>query len=243
MRLIGPDEIATALHSPDIHAEWPGAARELDPLFTDIAGSGSINPGDRRALFHLVRYFRPKAILEIGTNVAGSTTSMALALRLAMVAGAGPCSLTTVDKNDVNVLWGGAPRDHIAAIRMSEHVGFIISNSATYLGATNDRFDFIFVDGKHTEEVVRQDVIGALRCLNPDGVIVLHDYFPGAKPLWSNAKVIPGPFMAIEQLRREGAGISALPLGELPWPTKLGSNVTSLAVLSRADRTSPRSSS
>lgn len=43
-----------------------------------------------------------------------------------------------------------------------------------------------------------------------------------------------GPFLAVRRLLREGWPIVVRPLGELPWPTKLGRNVTSLAlVLSR----------
>jgi hypothetical protein len=45
--------------------------------------------------------------------------------------------------------------------------------------------------------------------------------------------VVPGPFQAIERLRAEGAPLKVLPLGALPWPTKLGSNMTSLALLCR----------
>jgi hypothetical protein len=43
--------------------------------------------------------------------------------------------------------------------------------------------------------------------------------------------VIGGPFLAIERFKEEGAPLTVLPLGELPWPTKLGSNTTSLALL------------
>ena len=73
----------------------------------------------------------------------------------------------------------------------------------------------------------------ALKMLNPNGVILLHDYFPGMKPLWSDGTVIPGPYLATERFVKEGINLTVLPLGELPWPTKLGSNVTSLALLLR----------
>ncbi len=69
--------------------------------------------------------------------------------------------------------------------------------------------------------------------LNEGGVILLHDFFPGMRSLWPDGAMLPGPALAVERLRSEGAGVEALPLGELPWPTKLGSNVTSLALLSR----------
>jgi hypothetical protein len=46
--------------------------------------------------------------------------------------------------------------------------------------------------------------------------------------------VIPGPWLGVERLRREGVRLQVLPLGELGWPTKLGRNVTSLAAVVRA---------
>jgi hypothetical protein len=62
-------------------------------------------------------------------------------------------------------------------------------------------------------------------------VILLHDYFPGLQPLWVDRNVIRGPWLAVERLRSEGARLKAIPLGRLPWDTKLGSQTTSLALL------------
>jgi hypothetical protein len=46
--------------------------------------------------------------------------------------------------------------------------------------------------------------------------------------------MIAGPCLAVERGQREGSsGIVERPLRALPWPTKLGSNVTSLALLTR----------
>jgi predicted O-methyltransferase YrrM len=241
MRMTDPGEIASILRRPGLDAEWPGCDRRITALFATAPSAGAVNPGDRRALFYLVRHFKPTRVLEIGSNVGGSTLSMAIALRLNMDDGADPCSLTTVDKRDVNALWGGGPRDRVASIGMAAHVDFVVSGSAEYLGATEARFDFVFIDGDHDTDAVLRDMAGVLRCLGRDGIVVLHDYFPGGQPLWSNNKVIAGPYHAIEQLRRDGAAITAIPLGELPWSTKLGSGITSLAVLSPLPPTGTRS--
>jgi hypothetical protein len=74
----------------------------------------------------------------------------------------------------------------------------------------------------------------ALRLLNPNGLVLLHDYFPGGRPLWSDGSVIDGPELAVKRFQREGVPFNILPLGALAWPTKLGSTVTSLALLTRA---------
>ena len=234
MRIIDPNDIAAALRSPEIDAEWRDAEPGIIQPLAGIVGVGSTNPGDRRALFYLMRWLKARNVLEIGTNIGGSTLAIAGALRLAMAQGAGRCALTTVDKSDCNEFWRGKPRDNIAAMGMSEHVAFVVARSGDFLTTTREQYDFAFIDGSHDAPHPYQDVTGAVGCLDPDGVIVLHDYFPGGQPLWADGKVIEGPYLAVERLRREGAGISVIPLGELPWPTKQGSNVTSLAVLTRA---------
>ena len=112
---------------------------------------------------------------------------------------------------------------------------FITSTSLSYFTRCELRFDFIFLDGDHTAKTVYQEIPAALRLLNQNGVILLHDYFPNLKALWPNGSVIPGPFLATERLVKEGANLVVLPLGELPWPTKLQSNVTTLALLLRKE--------
>lgn len=44
---------------------------------------------------------------------------------------------------------------------------------------------------------------------------------------------IPGPVLGVQRLLDEGAPFEVLPLGTLPWETKLGSRTTSLALLLR----------
>jgi hypothetical protein len=79
--------------------------------------------------------------------------------------------------------------------------------------------------------MVYQEVPRALRRLRESGLLLLHDFFPNNRPLWSDRAVVPGPLLAVKRLVREQANVSVIPLGSLPWPTKLHSNVTSLAVL------------
>lgn len=93
------------------------------------------------------------------------------------------------------------------------------------------RFDLIFLDGGHEASTVYQEVPAALKLLNPGGLILLHDIYPDQRPLWSDGFVVPGPWLAIERFKKEGAKVTVKPLGALPWPTKLDSNVTSLACL------------
>ena len=73
----------------------------------------------------------------------------------------------------------------------------------------------------------------ALNLLNPGGIILLHDYFPSGEPLWKNKIPDKGPYMAIKRAMNENENIKPIPLGCLPWETKLNSNMTSLAIISK----------
>jgi len=64
-------------------------------------------------------------------------------------------------------------------------------------------------------------------------VILLHDYYPGARPLFPDGNIISGPYRALERIIRENPSIEVRPLGALPWETKLGSHMTSLALVTR----------
>lgn len=243
---IDKGEIERILTEPKLQEEWLVLAKEIDQLilFEDMK-TGGVNPGDRRALYYLVRALGLKRVLEIGTNVGASTIHIAAAMKVNLLADEEPNthSLVTVDIVDVNhapdASWRlGAlprsPRDNIEAIGMMEHVTFVTNSSLTYLDECDESFDLIFLDGDHSAAMIYQEVPRALRRLRASGLLLLHDFFPKNRPLWSDRAVVPGPLLAVERLIRERANVSVIPLGSLPWPTKLHSNVTSLAVLRAA---------
>lgn len=90
--------------------------------------------------------------------------------------------------------------------------------------ATDQRFDFVFLDGDHGARTVYEELSAALPLLHEGGAILLHDYCPKAKPLFPEDVIIPGPFRAMARICKENRAIDVLPLGVLPWPTKLGTN-------------------
>ncbi len=225
---------------PDIGSDWIRAVDDISEVFAYVDRGGAINPGDRRALFYLIRYFQPRNVLEVGTHVGGSTLHIAAALKAGN--GATP-KLTTLDIDDVNDervrLWEShgvreAPRKNIARIGCANMVEFVVASSLDFLADRGPTFDFIFLDGSHDAAIVYREIPLALKALKADGCLLLHDFFPGGKPLWSNGVVIPGPDLAVLRLRHEGAALSPLPLADLPWATKLNSRRTSLALLVKA---------
>jgi hypothetical protein len=52
-----------------------------------------------------------------------------------------------------------------------------MTSDAFFRGNT-DSFDVVFIDGLHTYEQVRRDVVHAMACLRPGGWIALHDMLP-----------------------------------------------------------------
>ena len=247
LRVLNDKDLAKILDSSETHKEWEQAEPGLKSVCQIEDGTtGGVNPGDRRAVWYLIKGFAAKSVLEIGTHVGASTVHIASALQtLAQRNPADGYRLTTVDVEDVNSETSGAwkgyglkesPREMIRAIGCNEIVSFVTENSLTFLDHAKDRFDFIFLDGDHSATAVYQEIPRALNLLSKDGVILLHDYFPKNRPLWSNGVVIPGPHVAVTRLRREGANIEVIPVGSLPWETKLGSKTTSLALLTRASK-------
>ena len=236
-------ELAAMFSSAAIAQEWPAVATMIDQIVViEDMKTGGVNPGDRRALYYLTRALRARRVLEIGTHVGASTIHIAAAMKRNAGDAGDECSLVTVDISDVNdaddAYWKRAglacsPRDAIAAVGLAHCAAFVTMDSIAYLDAHDERFDLIFLDGDHAAQNVYREIPRALQHLRPDGAVIMHDVFPGLRPLWRDGAVVPGPFLAAQRFRNEGAEIELLPLGALPWPTKLGSHVTSLALLSR----------
>ena len=223
----------------DNEARWGDSRSRLD-RFTIPDLSGGVNPGDRRAIYYLIAQLRPTAVLEIGTHIGASTVHIAEGLRDNQRQHNIPAELVTVDVVDVNDAiskpwrqYGAthSPREMVQEMGYEDFVEFIHDGSLHYMANCGREFDFIFLDGDHGASTVYQEIPAALNVLRKPGVILMHDYFPDLKPLWSNGSVIPGPFLATRRYREEGANLAVLPLGDLPWPTKLASNLTSLALL------------
>ncbi|MBI4031710.1 MAG: class I SAM-dependent methyltransferase [Proteobacteria bacterium] len=216
---------------------WQADHEAIKDIFGDGGRSGGVNPGDRRALYYLVRALNPQTVLEVGTHIGASTLYIARALKASGKQG----RVTTVDILDVNAPegpWKKAemempPRGFAEKLECGEFIEFMAFPSLDFMNGTDKGFDFIFLDGDHGARTVYREVAAALKILNPGGVILLHDFYPEGRALFPDDNIIRGPFRALSRIARENPAISARPLGNLPWETKQGVNVTSLALLSR----------
>lgn len=238
LRSINNFDLKEVVNSSKTHDLWTNSSSQLE-YFKIPDGSGGVNPGDRKFLYYLITYLRPNSILEIGTHIGASTSYITAALATNET-NIHSIKLTTVDISDVNsetakpwVKYGSKykPVDMINKINPKFQVDFVVDKSIDFLHKTQQKFDFIFLDGDHSAATVYQEIPVALKRLNKDGIILLHDYFPKMKPLWNEKYIIEGPYLAVQRFIKEGTNLEVLPVGKLPWATKLSSNITSLALL------------
>jgi predicted O-methyltransferase YrrM len=185
---------------------------------------------------------RPSKVLEIGTQAGASAVHLAAGLAAAH-GSAAEQRLLTVDIKEVNGADNAAwrqfrlpqsPGDAMRRLGFERMVEFRVARSVDLLREPGERYDLIFLDGDHRFKAVAAEIPLAISRLTPGGFLLLHDFFPGLRPLWPDGKVIEGPQLAVRELQRAGWPIEVLPLGDLPWPTKLGTSRTSLALLGRA---------
>ncbi|NJL28947.1 MAG: hypothetical protein HC897_14180 [Thermoanaerobaculia bacterium] len=85
----------------DVEPAWRHAAARLEALAIPD-DTGGINLGDRRAIFYLLSQLGSASILEIGTHVGASTTTIAAALATSRENGGKQARLVSVDIRDVN---------------------------------------------------------------------------------------------------------------------------------------------
>ena len=230
--------LAEIFGNKDIAAAWEKDNGIIKTLYGDEDNPGGVNPGDRRALYYLIMGLNPQNVREVGTHIGASTLHIARALKRLNQNG----RITSVDIVDVNHPERGAwkhlglpksPRDFARQLECLDHIDFHTGACLDLMRTTRQRYDFIFLDGDHRARAVYQEVSAALSLLKTGGVILLHDYYPGARPLYPENATIGGPFHALERIRKENPVIGVLPVGDLPWPTKQEKNVTSLALVAR----------
>lgn len=239
LRKIDGQTLTKIFNNESLKAEYE-AVRPIVKKLGLPEDKGGVNIGDQQALFYLIKHFKPKNVLEIGTFIGCSTVHIGLALK-----GNPDAKLTTVDIMDVNdtvakpwIKYGSkhAPIENIAEAGCADRVTFIAQDSKKYLRTYDGpKYDFIFLDGSHKATEVYLEIPQSLNILADGGVILLHDYFPNNNILWKDSpRIIPGPYLGVERLKKENKGmIEAIPLGNLPWKTKLGTNTTSLAIFTK----------
>ncbi|MFZ2158101.1 MAG: class I SAM-dependent methyltransferase [Bradyrhizobium sp.] len=237
LRCVSDLELTSAMNDPAIGAAFAEDHAGIAGVFGAGEIAGGVNPGDRRALYHLIGYFKPRRVLEIGTHVGASTVHIACALRRFVDQGS-LCTADIIDVNGPEGAWRSLgmrqpPSGIMSDLGLEPITTFITGPAAAVLESSGQRFDMIFLDGDHSRFAVYREISAALRLLNPNGLILLHDFYSDGKPLVPDGNVELGPAAAASRIESETDALAFLPLGNLPWPTKNGGNGTSLALASK----------
>lgn len=56
--------------------------------------------------------------------------------------------------------------------------GNIRKTSDVFFKSNKDKFDIVFIDGLHTYDQVKKDILNSVNCLNENGIILVHDCMP-----------------------------------------------------------------
>ena len=166
------------------------AAAQIDislPRVLDRIHGTLITIEEAGCLCAIVQSIKPRKLLEIGTFDGGTA--------LALAANAGPesqvvtvdlpldftpekmTSLPNIEKGSINLTErsqvGRQFKDHA----LSQRIKQVYGDSATMdWEALGGPFDFVFIDGCHSEAYVISDTRNALAHTRKPGVIVWHDY-------------------------------------------------------------------
>ncbi len=126
-----------------------------------------LTKGYHDTLVDIIKLFKPKTVLEIGTGwgISGSAFMDNEVERLYTVD-------ATTDDNYFKIA-----KDEIEQHRKPEQVViYHRMKSGEYFDDHTEQFDMVFIDGDHGYKGCKEDLLGALKTVKPKGVIVMDDY-------------------------------------------------------------------
>lgn len=238
LRPLTRPQIEEAFTDETIAMAWQRGLAQIGEIMPYIDIYGGVCPGERRAIYQMIAWLKPRRVLEIGTHIGASTLAIAQALNSHAESDA---LLLTGDILDVNNSEQGAfsklgtisPKEGLCRLGLETRVRFEVKPALELMKSCDDKFDFIFLDGDHSAPAVYQELSAALTLLASKGIVLLHDFYPEGKAIYPGGVIVPGPFVAAQRVSKEFPSVKFIPLGELPWETKQGVRRTSLAVVGR----------
>lgn len=146
---------------------------ELDLSYLDVIkwAPAWLTSAERLSLFTLVCALRPMNYLEVGTFQGGST----LIVSAAMDASNNPGRITCVEPEpQINPEHWSQIENRATLVQ--GYSPAVLSEAHRLAGQP---FDFVFIDGDHTEAGVFRDAIGMVPFLSDDAMMLFHDgFFP-----------------------------------------------------------------
>ena len=134
---------------------------------------GSIRTCEAQTLYSLIREFKFKNIIDVGTGPGFSAWYFAQALKDEQLEGI----IETIDTGPDIELTSGMLSNH----GLEDYVNFNIGLSTGVLpslGKLKKEWDMVLIDGDHSYEQTKIDFENAFNLIKPGGCIVFHDVYP-----------------------------------------------------------------
>lgn len=144
-----------------------------------VRGRGRDHPRYGRWVYSFVRFYRPEAVVEIGTNAGGTAVGIARALaenksgRLTCVDNGEGVPMVFPEVARRNIISGGLAEDRFELICADSQAA--IPALASRL---KGKVGVYLVDAAHTFEAALADIENGLPMLKPGGFILVHDIDP-----------------------------------------------------------------
>lgn len=155
-------------------------------------------------LFRLVNYFRPRAILELGTSLGLSALYMYKAAPKAELISVEGCPNTYQFAKAAIESFIGAPLPDEASLLAHQGRGPVLRNARFEEFLVNEmddrKFDFIYIDGNHTCEATINYFLTLLAHINENSVMIFDDIYwsPGMTKAWEEIKAHPSVTVTID---------------------------------------------
>ena len=196
----------------EVIAEEPGVAL-LDP----VARNGNVSLLELLVLIHLVRAARPRVIFEIGTfdgrtalNLAANAPETATVLTLDLPAAAWNSTALPLAPGEDLLVKKESSGERFRTSPWGRKIRQLHGDSASFdFSPWHGGADFVFIDGSHSLEYVRNDTEKALALLRDGhGVIVWHDYgqMPGVTTHLNDLHATGGHWAGLRQI--EGTALA-----------------------------------
>lgn len=176
-RFIPVEPVVSRGFTPSLYEPSGHFAPYLNAVHRDLLGMvadirGKLEAGDHYKLYE-AGYFARGPVLEVGRLAGKSTVLLAMGIR----DGDSGTQMYSIEFDEKLVV---TAQKNLAGRGLEGLVTLIQGDSSIEISKLDDRFDVVFVDGDHSYEGVRRDLLALCGRLRPSALVMFHDYFhPG----------------------------------------------------------------